>query len=1071
MASRQQKLARATRVLSRYYGIKTSRDLAERIALDNIRSTTPPTDSGDQTQSQGNGSEEGSTETRSEADLISLMIDTADGGLLTRDFSRLLRDRFPEGENGATATEADFGKLLQLHYEGGSNFVVRQTGSDPVNAFLPESFQLDDSTVFIQDVGVRQMLGYGAPSAERSVRINARPSEPTKEYPGLSVYVSNSPRVTLESQNTAPSTIFLNGIPNVELQRAMPFVNVEFFFPRPPKSEVGNRIQNMSLNKFLLGGVQPTPNSALDIMVEADTVQGTEISSRQGDNIPPVYSRAGMELFTAPQTLVNADDDASFSARANPILDKFRPLMTLEELSLTIEPSRGLMSFKRGTLSFILHDRSRLPEVAEFIRADLYGTNEITIEYGWTHPDGESLTAENAYGDLINGMRMKEKFMVTNSSFNFDPAGQVSIKLLIAMRGSTEFNTELMSSDSQTFSNIIREIEQLQRQIAELRQRAFPASTATTSVEIRGRQILDAAQDATNNPILGSDLRDALTEFRNAYRTSDNPSTRSLLDRINELYGDQVQQRRRGQQGQRRQPSGQPTAFARLTRTIRESIQRKVENLQSTPDPFLAETPGNSGQRYIVTSRNALPASERRGQQRFNNRFPHVIDNRAPVSLGKLLLTFVGEPLANTGNYDEVQMFFYPFNEYAGKASALNIANFVVDTEYFADELARYRLEHISRTSVMSLRQFMNFIAETLVDDPAANSYGLADDEGSLFREQFPNEDGTVRQVTSVEEDPSNYQIRLERILQGVTPDGSFRMPEVGIYVESLPEKIGFESGQASDETNGRTILRLHVFDRTATTYESLGRLLLATRSTEIRSIGRLPNVRAGNQAVVDNRARIARTTLNAATNLGLIEWLPTEATARSSQEQVEGAAQDSDRMYRIVGGSQKLKEFIMANSPYIIFGAGGTTVKNAQLSSMQNSQLATVNLLRSMRREEQITPNGENLGGLPMQIIPTQLTMDVVGNPLINFLQSYFIDFQTGTTADNMYRVTGVEHKFIQGDFTTSVRFGPHDAWGTYRSLISSVGNALDVLRDTVAQENENNTNASGNGPGGSGG
>jgi len=136
----------------------------------------------------------------------------------------------------------------------------------------------------------------------------------------------------------------------------------------------------------------------------------------------------------------------------------------------------------------------------------------------------------------------------------------------------------------------------------------------------------------------------------------------------------------------------------------------------------------------------------------------------------------------------------------------------------------------------------------------------------------------------------------------------------------------------------------------------------------------------------------------------------------------------------------------------------------------MQNSQLATVNLLRSMRREEAITPNGENSGGLPMQIIPTQLSMDCVGNPLLNFMQTYFIDFQTGTTADNLYAITGVEHKFTQGDFSTSVTFVPSDAWGTYRSLISTVGTALDHLGDAVARENEGNANSSGEASGGSG-
>lgn len=1074
MPNRQQKLARAVRILSKYYGIHTTGDLAERIALDNLRNTTAAT--GRETPgggADGNSTVDVSRPTEAEARLINLLIDTADGTLTTTRFIQEVENAI----SNDSAVETQFGKLLQMHYEPGKNFVVRQESPEAINTFLPPQYVLypsDDEeqteTVALEDVGVRQMLGY-PPAGNGSVRLNQTPSSPTPENPGLSVYISNSPRVSLESQNVNASTIFMNGIPSVELARAMPFVNVEFLFSGPAKSDIGGRLQNLSLNKFLLGAVKPAAGSPLDIMAEADTTTGTAAAGGRGASVgaaggasgeePQKYTRAGMELFTAPQTLVNADDDTiSTSARANPVLDKFRPLMTLQDFTLRVEPSRGLMSFKRGTLSFILHDRSRLPEVANFVRADLYGRNEISIEYGWSHPDGESDVADNPYGDLINGLRMKEKYMVQNSSFTFDPAGQVIITLNIFTRGSTEFNTELMSSDSESYSNAIREIEELQRTIFQLRQRTFPAGTVTAQTEIRGRQILDAAQDALSNPVLTSDLREALTDFRRAYRDSANPNARELLSRIEQLYGDQVQQRRQRGRGQR-QPPGQPTAFRALRRSIQESIRRKVQNLQITPDPFLPNNIPNEGRRFIQTT---VPRAERRAQRAFRQAFRADIESDLPVSLGKLLLSFVGEPLANTGNYDEVQMFFYPFNEYAGRASSLNIANYTVDMEYFADELARYRLDHISRTSVMSLRAFMNFIADTLVDDPASPSYGLVNDDNSpLYRVSYPDEDGAVRGTRPVEDNPANFQIRLERALQGVTPDGSFRPPEIGIYVETLPEKVGFEDGEDADETSPRSILRIHVYDKVATTYGTLGRLLITTRREELRAISRLPNVRAGNQSVVDNRLQIAGVTLRAAENLGLIEFIPEDPIAQARQDAREGRASPTGVTYRIVGGAEKLKEFIMLNSPYIIFGAGGTTVKSAQLATMQDSAMSSVNILRSFRREEGTTPAGENLGGLPLQIIPTQLSLECVGNPLINYLQTFFVDFQTGTTADNLYRVLGIDHKFIQGDFTTSIRFGPDDAWGNYRSLISTVGNSIDVLREAVERANAVNGAAQG--------
>jgi len=1054
MSLRQRKLVRAIRALSKYYGIHSIQETAELTALNNVSSGLPETVS---TLGTGNENITTSSPTVEEAKLIELLIDTADGAYLTVDFVRKLNEVFSGilSADDRNTIEVNFGRLLQLHYEKGNNFAFRSEGELDVNAQFPAALGPPGGRVAFEDVGVRQMLGQGAPGSDQNFMINQNPTNPSKMYPGLSIYTSNSPRVTIEAQNTAASTIFLNGIPSVELMRAVPYVNVEFFFPRPPISAIGRQLQNLSLNKFLLGGSTPGENSVTEIMANADTTSGRDISSRAGTEdspIPDIYSVAGMELFTSPQTLVNTEE-LSEATRSNPVLDKFRPLMTLQDLNINIEPSRGFLSYKRGNISFVLHDRSRLAEAAEFIRADLYGTNEITIEYGWSHPDGNLHNSNNPYGDLIDGLRIKEKYMVTNSSFTFDPSGQVNIKLNISMRGSTEFNTELMSSERGGFSQSLRDIREIQADIARLRQEAFPNSSVTTSTEIRGHQILNAAQDATGNIILTAELRTALTKFRNKYHNSHNPSAVALSNRLDDLFGTEASNTRARRTGQTTQHgSGAPTAFANIRSTIQQSIQNKITQMQDAPDPFLLNVGSlpNGGVRSINTARKG--GDERTAQQAFNHHgFTSGVTNVTPTSLAKLLLLFVGQPLANTNNYDEVQMFFYPFNEYAGKASNHNIANFIVDTKYFADELARYRLEHVSRSSVMSLNQFMSFIGDILLDDPAAPSYGLwTSDNDPLFRRKMTDPEGRVPGPTVPRDDPAEFQQKMHDILHDFTPDGSFRPPQLGIHIETLPVKTGVEEGDDDLQTTNKSILRLHIYDKASTAYEPIGRMLLAAQRDQVRAIGGLSSVPAqnlGNASVTRARREIAASTISSALSNRLIERI-SDPDSEPGGELTQG----SSAMYRIRGGPKKLKEFIMLNAPYVIFGAGGTTVKSAQMNSMQNSGLATVNLLRSFQREEGVTPSGENVGGLPMNIIPTQMNMECVGNPLLNYMQSYFLDFQTGTTADNMYAITGVGHKFTQGDFTTSVKFTPIDAWGSYRSLISTIGSSLAIVNETTA-------------------
>lgn len=1051
MTNRQQRLARAVNVLSKYYGVQSVSDLASRIALDSLSATSSTR--GASSEGPGDGDPSSSIRlSQIEKRLVEFLIDTTEGARTSVQLINDINSQINNAEAGdREALRTSFGQFLQIHYAAGADGALSIVVPEAIN--IPSEISSGDSseptTRPAEEITVLDMLGYGS----GETRINSRPTEPSKENPGLSIILTNSPRVTLETQNASAATIFFNGVPSVELSRAVPYVNIDFFFPKPPLDSA-KRLQTLSLNKFLFGAKVATEGSPLDVMAQANTTAGTLVSTQQeepGRPIPEVYSSAGMELFTSPQTLVNANlGDTTTAEISNPVLDKFRPLMTLQDLSISVTPSAGMMSFKRGEMTIILHDRSRLPEVASFVRPDLYGSNEIQIEYGWSHPDAGLTNQVNAsttngssinpFADLIDGMRVKEKYMVVNSSFNFDNTGQIIIKLTIAMRGSAAFNTQLMSSDNESFGNLIAEIEELQSTIAELRERAFPPSTVSTTSEIRGHQILDAATDVSSHPNLTSDLRDALREFRAAYRNSTNPDARSLVERIEEIFGDEVTRRGRGDSTEPRRTSGEPTVIQRLRRSITDSISRKVTAMQNGPDPFLVDDHEIGGRRLLATgaaSRRSRAESTR--LTRFEETaFGVTITNHQPVSLAKLFLAFIGEPLANTGNYDDIQLVFYPFNEYAGLANGLNIGNFIVDVDFFADELARYRLEHIGHSAAMTLQEFTQFVMDTILDDPAAPSYGLQDHSGPLF-ESFVEDDGRVRTTRAADEAP-DHQTRLQALLQNITPDGSFRMPQVGVYVEALPEIAGTRDGSSSEENNGKTILRLHVFDRQSSSYSSLGQLLSATRTATLQSVGRFPTLQGRNRGVREIREQIANATIAAAESTGIIERIP-------NPPPVPQAA--ADRQYRIIGGPQKIKEFIMENTPYIIYGAAGTTVKNAQLASLQESGLNTVNLIRSFRREENITPNGEDAGGLPMQIVPTQLSVECFGNPIIAYAQRFFVDFQTGTTADNFYSVVGMDHRFTQGDFTTSIRLGPDDAWGQYRSFIGSITNALDVLRD----------------------
>jgi hypothetical protein len=990
------------KVLSKYYGLYTVRDLAGRIALSQI-------------QGQESGASFGLPAPPAHISrMIELLIDTSSGGYTSNDIVNGINRMMAANNNGQDGGSSNVDLVSSVNR---TVKIVFGPG-DGTNAQVSEDGGVLKGSSIGPDDSIQRILG--------STVINNNLSHPNRDTaPSLSAIMMNSVRVLPIHKNINAVTIFMNGMPNIELARAVPYLEVLFQFSRPPV-DGENRIQGPGLIKFL-DGAEVSKDGTRRLLLNANQLSG---SLANGSN--QEFTVAGMEMFTSPQTLVNANEDRQQSAfgtnrRAAPVLDKFRPFMTFKSLTVEVVPSTGFMCYKTAKMDFVLHDRSRIAEIADFIRPDLYSNTEILLEYGWSHPDPPS--AKNHYANLLNGMRCKEKYGIVNVSMHFDNAGQVNITLSLAMRGANDFRTETISSAESGTGDIIRQVRDLSTQVGELRRRLFQNNSPGTR-EVRGVQILDVAGDANGQLLLTPELRRELNTFAAQLRNNrNNPNAQGLLTALNNLYG------ANGQQGQIRN----------LRSTIQGNIARKLQRLsRGRLSPFAAPpTPnypeGNAAGRRYISYQGETDREIREAQRELEQL--HVATS---IPLGDLLLSFVGEPLAATRKFDDIQLIFYPLNSYAGFARTLNIANFQVDTRYFLREYTRYRMENISRAADMSLQDFLNFVSRTIVEDPAAPSYGLRDPSGAhrpFWRTARDNSGSGAAESTA--EDSLALQTRLETLLRGPdgTPDGSFRLPQLDYYIECLPRTAdAIPEGRTREGATAMSILRVHIFDRNTTSYDTQAALLEANREEELRSLS-LPQASAGgNPGVRESHTEVATSMIQAATNFGLITEIPPAGS----------------RMYRINGGQTRLREFMMKTSPYIIIGAQGTAVKDASLSTQQNPQLSTVNLLRSFHADP-LQPNGESPGGLPLQVIPCDLSVACLGCPLLEFGTKFFVDFNTGTTIDNYYYVTGLSHKFEPGNFSTDIKFSPYDGWGKYRSLIETIRNAQTVLNDI--QNNANLT------------
>jgi HPt (histidine-containing phosphotransfer) domain-containing protein len=705
--------------------------------------------------------------------------------------------------------------------------------------------------------------------------------------------------------------------------------------------------------------------------------------------------------------------------------------MSLISLEITIVPTKGIMSNKSGTIVFKLHDRSRLTEVANFIKPDLYGTTEIMIEYGWHHPDGGLIIGDgkdNPYGDLVNGMRCKDKFNIVNSSFSFSPNGEVDITVQIMAQGAVTFDTQLISSNDSNLGNTMKEIEELQNLIARLRNKLFPGGDNVKHTEIRGVQILEASQDATSHLALTPELKKSMRELRASFGKTLTPDAKQLEDSLTKLFG--------AGDSSSKSKTQADGLVAEIKKSILDDISEKISKLSNAADPFRpygdSIVKENNKEKLVSRTLKNLVKFEneqKKNLQKLN--LYSVVQNSGTVSLANIILFFIGQPLANSKQFDEVQIIFYPFNEWAGTACKLNIGNFVIDLSYFTDQFYRYRTEHISKSGSMSLSQFLSFLIDTFLDDPAAACYGLNDDAGGFF--QTVSKDGQIK-TQQVDEEPA-FQERLNKKLKNVTPGGVWKLPQVKFFIESLTEDTGSEDGKSLESTNGKTIVRVHVYDQVSSNYSSIGSLIQSARENDITKI-MLAGKDSDNDFIgkeVSDAQKLANSTIiTAAEQEGFLERVNPES---------------SDSTFILRGNSRQLKNFIQRSMPYIIYGAAGSTVTSAKLTSQQNPKLSTVMLLRSWSKGN-TKPNGEDPGGLPMRIIPTQLDISMLGCPLLNFAQSFYVDFQTGTSADNIYNVVGITHNFSPGTYTTDIKMAPGDAYGTYTSLLDKIKDSMDIVK-----------------------
>ncbi len=125
----------------------------------------------------------------------------------------------------------------------------------------------------------------------------------------------------------------------------------------------------------------------------------------------------------------------------------------------------------------------------------------------------------------------------------------------------------------------------------------------------------------------------------------------------------------------------------------------------------------------------------------------------------------------------------------------------------------------------------------------------------------------------------------------------------------------------------------------------------------------------------------------------------------------------------------------------------------------MQNSDLATVNMQRSMGQQFNSEPNSSSTSAIPLRVQPSQLDMTLIGCPLLNLAQQFFVDFATGTTVDDLYTLTHLSHVISAGKFESTAKLTPMNAYGAYESVSSKVTKLKDTIDELIKKTDPSRT------------
>lgn len=968
----------------------------------------------------------------------------------------------------SNSAEKKLAKLIRVYYCGpGKNSSLESEISNwyAKSAKRPSAykFRISGQNEYVEKNSIREMIG-----SDQDFKSE------------IMMVVVDAPALDLKKRNANKVEFFINYMPPVMMSQAVPYLDIKFIGRK--KTKILDKGQNrgeaylnfLSPLKFLSSTGNFDNNTANSLIYNGYTKFVRESQSSQNQQPGEVsvnqQTVTGIEMFTMPQTLVNMDYDQERNPRYNPVINPTAPFGNIESATITSVPSYSVYSFKTAALALKIFDRSRLVEISEILNPELYSSTSVILTYGWRAPiqGGDKFSFENKYHNFINeNLLVSEVYGIRNSSISFEGSGGVSLTLDLFTKGAAELREVNPNGESISFKNrqnqVMKQFEQLKDLAKKLNLTTVVQSESMK--DIRGSVLIGAALGGGYPELDSEEVVKEIKRLEGVLSGKDgktiNSTAKKLINLLNDLY--------------KPAPKGSKQKFDRQLeedKNARKIIQERLKPLtKNRPDVF-SYIPGRDKQEKDDSEVGAKkhPLVELRGTLTKGRLDPKIYDSYnnyksdkndkdpivgygsfGEISFGRVFFTYFSSAYGSLQNSDsspvaeEYQVFFYNLNNNAGPVANLNIAEFPIDMKKLEDAYVRRIIEQKGEN--MSMAQFLEIIRDSQFGDVRHPAFGFSDlyelKDGELVLRDAITKDSNGNTIETAD---SEF---LKRTLNANPGTGeSFVQPVVDFYIE-----CGYETSEtsrdlltlyenaSSEKIYGqkqgiKKIIKIHIYDKAATSHELATSILKSNyEGGYIKRTGKYKQT--GLQA---NQTRPEGPTLEAANKA------PDQKTLKSSLETVNANLESnkSDVRYEFLtfkdaNGNPRIdlvKNEISRLVPTILVGNENSMISRMSFSTNQDSSLSTIMMLRNRQENKDPTQvNGAGVGDLPMSVIPGSLSMTIMGCPIVEYMQQFFVDMNTGTSIDNLYNVIGVTHSIGFGRYTTDLKFGFYDAYGKYRS------------------------------------